>query len=250
VLARLNPQSATVLILVAFIGLLFTLVGITFENRLVYNLFTALGGTFFGSALGLSFVRIFEPSQIGALLNVLAEANRSSLLRVDESRYAPFRTRMHGYLRSRDEKGAPVWRYRQFDFGASRTPGHLHAVVDVPRPDTKIRQFIYDGYICGDHLVLVGQPAIVGSEQHVVHVFPDATTIQHGTVCGFCFVDSFDNSRLLTPSILSEAPLTSQEKAGQVPSSEHFRLNDIWHSHIGQHRQLNFDPAAFRVVTP
>jgi hypothetical protein len=236
----------------ALAGLLLTFLGILLRTQVpfLFNFFTCLGGTAFGSALGISFARIFEPSQIGNLLNVLAEANRSSILSAGEDRCAYFRKLMHGYLRSRDDRGRPVWRYRIFDFSVSRTPGHLHTVIDVFRPDGKERKFIYDGYLCGDHLVLIGQPAILGSEQHVVHVFPDALKVQTRSVSGFCFVDSFDNSRLVTPTILSDIKLTSQTVPGQVPAGEEHKLNDEWKSQLGQSRQLNFDPASFTAVTP
>lgn len=243
---RLKPQNAAFLVLLAVAGVSITGIGVLLKDSspTFFALFTTVGGTAFGSAIGISFTRIFEPSQMDSLLKVLAESNRSSVLATAEDRYADFRKPMHGYLRSRDVDGQAIWRYRLFDFGVSRTPGHLHTVVDVPRPDGKIRKFIYDGYICGHHLILIGQPVIAGSEEHVIHVFPDALTNQAGTVSGLCFVDSFDNSRLVTPTILSDKQLTSQAAPGPV-TDDQFKLQTTWKSQLAQRRELNFDPDSF-----
>jgi hypothetical protein len=248
----LSPQSAAFLIVLAVLGVTFTTVGILLKkNPLAANLFISLGGSALGSALSIVFVRIFEPSQLSTLVNVLTESNRSSILATDEKHYSHLRKRLHGYLRSHNEDGTSVWRYRVFDFGASFTPGHLHAVVEVPRPNGRLRKFIYDGYICGDNLVLIGQPMETGSEQHVVHVFPDALkSLQVGTISGICFVDSYDNTKLLTPTILSDGPLTSQTAPGSASETEAATLSGIWKRQMGNARHLNFDPAAFKDIHP
>jgi len=248
----LNRQSAAFLIVLAALGVTFTTLGILIKkNPLASSLFISLGGSALGSALSITFIRIFEPSQLSTLVNVLTQSNRSSILAADEKHYTHLRKRLHGYLRSHNEDGTCVWRYRVFDFGASFTPGHLHAVVEVPRPNGKVREFIYDGYICGDNLVLIGQPMEAGTEQHVVHVFPDALkTLQGGTISGICFVDSYDNAKLLTPTIFSDEPLTGQTKPGSVSETEAADLYDRWKRRLGQTRQLNFDPSAFKVIHP
>jgi len=267
----LNPQSTSFLVMLGVAGLICTVLGLALrEHSFPATFCTSLGGTAFGSALGMWFGRVFEAphkeqtdevvkalaeanrnsSQMEDLLSTLKEASRYSILATHEGRYDHFRKRLHGYLRSRDEQGGAVWRYRVFDFSVSRTPGHLHTVIEVIRPDRQIRKFVYDGYICGDHLMLVGQPAIVGSEQHAVHVFPDAVKSQRESVSGLCFVDSFDGSRLVTPSILSEQPLTTQTTAGQVPAQEEAALNKHWKLQLAQTRQLNFDPASFLATVP
>lgn len=246
----LNPQSAAFLIVLAALGVTFTTLGVLLpKGSLASNLFISLGGSALGSALSISFVRIFEPSQLSTLVNVLTQSNRSSILATDEKHYTHLRKRLHGYLRSHNEDGTCVWRYRVFDFGASFTPGHLHAVVEVPRPNGKVRKFIYDGYICGDNLVLIGQPMETGSEQHVVHVFPDALkSLQGGSISGICLVDSYDNAKLLTATILSDDPLTSQTAPGSVSETEAAALSGRWKRQLGNTRQLNFDPSAFKVI--
>jgi hypothetical protein len=248
----LSPQSAAFLIVLALLGATLTASGLALRSSASFasNLFISLGGSALGSALSISFVRIFEPSQLRTLIEQSAEANRSSILSTGEEKYAFLRKRMHGYLRSRNADGSCVWRYRIFDFSASYTPGHLHAVVDVPSSQGRVRKFIYDGYVCGDHLVLIGQPMEAATEQHVVHMFPDAIkSVQYSTVSGLCFVDSYDGKKLVTPSVLSDEALTTQKVAGPVPEAEAAVIYDRWKNQMGD-RQLNLDPNTFRVVKP
>lgn len=241
----IKPQGAAALVLLALLGLTLTVFGIWVrdESPFLFNVLTALGGTAFGSALGLSFARIFDTS----LVDVLAESNRSSILATPEDSYKLLRVCWHAYLRSRDESGNAVWRYRVFDFSGTRTPGHLHTVVEVIRDNGNVHRFVYDGYICGHHLILVGQPAM-GKEEHVVHVFPDALKSQSDTLSGLCFVDSFDNSRLVAPTVLSNAPLTKPPTPGRVPADQAEKIYQIWKAQLGSQRQLNFDPGAFKAV--
>jgi hypothetical protein len=249
----LNPQSAAFLVVLAVLGGTLITLGVVLETSLQFlsRLLISLGGSALGGALSISFVRIFEPSQLGTLVNVFSECNRSSILGTEEKHYSNLRKRLHGYLRSHNEDGTCVWRYRIFDFGAALTPGHLHAVVEVPWPSGEPRKFIYDGYLCGDHLALIGQPAKAGSEQHVVHVFPDALkNLQRGFISGLCFVDSYDNAKLITPTLLSEVPLITQAAAGPVAETDAVTLAARWKSQLGASRELNFDPASFKVVTP
>jgi hypothetical protein len=244
----LSPQSAAILVVLAALGVVFTTLGIVLDVRVPFasRLFISLGGSALGGALSISFVRIFEPSQLGSLVKILAG---SSVVSTEERHFSQFRKRLHGYLRSHNEDGTCVWRYRVFDFSTSSIPGHLHTLVTVPRPNGKARGFIYDGYICGDHLLLIGQPVETGSEQHVVHVFPDALkTMQSGLISGICFVDSYDKTKLLTPTILAEDALTTQTECGPVSDQDAATLARRWNSQMGNIRELNFDPAVFRAV--
>lgn len=242
----LTVQGTAFLVLLAGLGLSFTVIGILLQSSstIGFNILTSLGGTAFGSAIGMMFARIFEPSQMGALLQVLTEANRSSLLCTNSDRLNRFRVKMHGYLRSRDEQGNPRWRYRIFDFSLSRTPGHLHTIVSAHDRHGRIRKFIYDGYICGNNLILVGQPEIVDSEQHIVHVFPDGLILLKPYICGFCFVDTFDQSSIIAPTILSTEKLTAQMNPGEVPPDEQAALSDRWYE-LRKREELNFNPQVF-----
>lgn len=246
----LSPQGAAFLVILAALGATLTIAGLALRDKSYFlsSVLVSLGGSALGSALSISFVRIFEPSQLKTLIETSAQANRSSLLAGGEDKYAFLRRRMHGYLRSRNGDGSSVWRYRIFDFSTSYTPGHLHAVIDVPNSKGKVRKFIYDGYVCGDHLVLIGQPMEPGTEQHVVHVFPDAVkNVPQGYVCGICFVDSYDGKKLLTPTMLAEDALTAQRSPGPVPEADVLEIYGRWKRQMSD-RQLNFDPAAFGQV--
>jgi hypothetical protein len=248
----LNPQSAAFLIILAVLGAVIIILGLTLRIGAPFasSLLLSLGGSALGGALSITFGRIFEPSQLRTLIDTCAESNRSSLLAAGEEKYAFLRKRMHSYLRSRNVDGSCVWRYRIFDFSASFTPGHLHTVVEVPHSKGKTRKFIYDGYVCGDHLVLIGQPMEPGTEQHVVHVFPDAIkNVQHGWIAGICFVDSYDGKKLITPTLLSDDAVTTQTVVGAASEADALTIYDRWKTQMGD-RQLNFDPATFRVVKP
>lgn len=249
--SRISSQGAAFLIVLAGLGIALSSLGLVLRDREpIWSAFSlSLGGSCLAVSLSITFIRVFEPSKLGELINLVAEVNRSSILSADEKRYVSFRKRFHGYLRSRSDDGHDVWRYRIFDFGASVIPGQLHAVVDVPRSVGGTRKFIYDGYICGDHLILIGQPMQVGSESHVIHIFPDAmTSLQRPAISGFCFVDSYDGRSLVTPTILSEEPLTSENEPGTVSESEADTLKVKWRSLLGDKRQLNFDPNAFNTI--
>ncbi len=224
--------SAGVLLIV--IGTLFTLTGLAF----FVSLFVTLGAAVLGTSVSLLMARYFEPSQINQLLQTIAESQEGSLTR-DDRQIQPFRIKYHGYLKSHGINGEAVWRYRVFDFTQAHTPGHLHAVVPVPQLGGTIKLFVYDGFVCGQHLILVGR-ATVGAEPFVIHVFPNGCTLEGSLITGLSFVRSFDSAQLVTSTMLSNIPLTGQNSPGEVEEDDARRLDELWKLQFLKHNTFNF----------
>jgi hypothetical protein len=240
----LKPASMAFLIILSVVGILTIVVGAFFAytNHVFWmNAFAALGASILGASLSLLMARVFEPSQMTQVLSLIASSRSSSLI-YDDERVVGFRRCYHGYLRSQSD-GAPVWRYRIFDFTRSHTPGHLHAIVDVPLPGGGVQLFIYNGYVCDDHLLLIGHPKD-GAEPPVIHVFPQGCAIEGTTIVGLAFVRCFDGVQLVAPSILSTVPLTKQSLPGAVDPTDAATLIKIWEGTFMRNNTFNIDTTA------
>ncbi len=240
----LKPESLTFLTILGVVGILTIAVGAFFAytNHVFWmNAFAALGASILGAALSLFMARVFEPSQVAQLLSLIATSRSSSLIH-DDARVEGFRRCYHGYLRSQSD-GSPVWRYRIFDFTRAHTPGHLHALVDVPLPGGAAQVFVYSGYVCDDHLLLIGHPKS-GAEPPVIHVFPHGCAIEGSTIVGLAFVRCFDGVQLVAPTILSTVPLTGQSSPGPVSAASAAALLKIWDEKFRRNNMFNVDTTA------
>jgi len=237
----IKPESLIFLITLASSGVLMIVIGTLFSlggKPFPANLFGTLGAAILGASASLLMARYFEPSQMNQLLQMIAESHENSLTR-DDRQVQPFRLKFHGYLRSHGTSGEPVWRYRIFDFTRAHTPGHLHAIVSVPQADGSAKLFAYDGFVCGQHLLLVGR-ATVGAEPFVVHVFPNGCTLEGSLITGLAFVRSFDTAQLVAPTVLSTVALTNQSTPGEVNEKAARELTELWEAQFLKHNSINF----------
>lgn len=240
----IDPKSGVFLVTLGLVGIavivigaLISIIGETYlvdkfvpfgKASAVYltNASAALGAAIFGSAISLLLARYFEPSELRHLIDLIATSQACPLTR-DESAVEPFRLRYHGYLRSHSATGEPIWRYRVFDFSRSRTPGHLHGVVNVPLPEGGSKDFVYDGFVCGEHILLVGN-AVAGAEPCVIHVFPNGCLGNTRYIAGLCFVLTFSGKQLVAPTILSQDRLVPRRDAGELSADDGVALMNRW----------------------
>ncbi len=240
----IKPESLIFLFSLASSGVLLIVIGTLFGptgKQFLVTLFVTLGASVMGASVSLLMARYFEPSQLNQLLQTITESHDNSLTR-DDRQVQPFRLKYHGYLRSHGINGEPVWRYRIFDFTQALTPGHLHAIVSVPQAAHTAKLFAYDGFVCGQHLVLVGR-GVVGAEPFVVHVFPNGCTMEGTLITGLAFVRSFDSSQLVAPTMLSTVALTGQTSPGEVDVDGARHLTALWKGQFLKHNSLNFSGA-------
>lgn len=235
----IKSESVAFLTVLGILGVLLTVVGALLAVRdhlFMSNFCVTIGAAILGAAFSLFMARVFEPSQMAQLLSLIATSRSGSLL-YDDRRLEPFREKYHGYIRSFSD-GRPTWRYRIFDFSKAHTPGHLHAAVDVVLPAGTVKQFHYDGYVCEQHLLLIGRPKM-GSEPPIVHVFPNGCDLQLNEIAGLAFVKSFDGVQLVAPSLLSSMPLAGLTQPGAVPEENGIELLRIWERHFLSSNKLN-----------
>jgi hypothetical protein len=237
---QVKPESTAFLVVLGIAGLFLTAIGALLgEGHVLFmNFFAALGAAIIGAATSLYLARVFEPAPMNEIYRLLSIPHNSQLLTEDD-KVRPHRQIYHGYLLSR-VPGKPQWKYRIFDFSKERRPGYLHAKVDVWVPTDKpgkedLQVYWYNGYLCAPyHLLLVGRlDPELGSEPDVVQVFPFALAAQLKVMAGLAFLETSDNTRIVTPTILSKVRQTSETDTGPVADiNEQAKLLKLWEQHF------------------
>jgi hypothetical protein len=253
---KVKPESLAFLVALSVVGILLTVAGALFDSHQVFwiTVFTSLGAAIIGTAFSLLMARVFEPSPMNEIYQLLS-IDRHSPLVIHDEKVRPRRIKYHGYLLSH-AFGKPQWKYRIFDFSRDPRPGYLHAKVDVwvPREDAAPPQagaghrkvggeephdphqkYFYDGFLCDPyHLLLVGRlDPELGAEPDVIHVFPFALKDQLGVMAGLAFLETSDDKHVVTPTILSKERQTSETEFGPVVDPlEQAKLLKLWRKHF------------------
>jgi len=251
------------LIAVGVAGAFLTAVAAAIDDRVhpfFFSVSAAGGGSLVGAAVSLILSKVFEPPQVDEIRSMLDGAktqiakfladsideNRRMLssiasipLLANDDQVCKYRKLYHGYLWSHADE-QEVWKYRIFDFNASRVPGHLHATVPIWVVHGGTEIFHYDGFRCDEHLVLIGRPDDP-REPWVVQIFPCGCRVQDGSpLAGLAFFTTSDNKPVVSPTLLSPTLLARRTELGPVDPSESAAIMALWRKHFDKFITINF----------
>jgi hypothetical protein len=212
------------------------------RESVVPAILLSTGGVLFGLALSMIITEIFSPDHMGSLFGVLNDLLTMPWKSAEDDLDA-FRQVFHGYLLSQNSDQTWGWRYRQFDFSTTMSPGYLQAVVQYRSSDGREIRYKYNGLVVKNRLFLVGFNDIFPNEPAVFQIFPDCGPEE--IHAGYAFLVTPSGLPVVTRTLLSTRPLLKGIAAPAWISnpSDAAELHKIWRgafrSHqIGSHRVL------------
>lgn len=197
----------------------------------------AIGGTFFGASLGSLFGRIAN-KDILENFALFSQPRMTS----EEKDIQRFRQKWHLYYVNR-YKDKYFWRHSDCDLSKVSIPGYLNTNEKNKMLDGSEYTFNVEAGVRGNKLIMIH--SIEGKEK-TIRIFP--TTFNESidaSYCGFVCVTTWDNTRLIGPTILVKDPSKITEdllKIGENPTINDPKImkemDDFWYKGI---KRLNCD---------
>ena len=211
-------------------SLCIVLLGVIIETNstLASRVLIILGSSGLGTCFGMVFGSITGASAIARITDLIETTLDSSIYASDE-RLDDLRKKWNHYLCTKVGEEY-VWRYRVIDFSLIVPSGKLVATLSVPGPDGLNHVYNLEAFISGSRLLIV-QTAASGTEESIISVYPCALQRFRSAICGFTYIQSWDGSQFLTPSLMSQSQLLDSKEPitiGTIDKKYNAILNSTW----------------------
>ncbi len=208
--------------LVAGLALITLGVSIQSNHSLLSNIFISIGGGF----AGVSFSSIANTFNEIDIISILKNSI-NPLLSSDEKAISKYRIKWHHYHLSRMH-GEYVWRYCQYDFSKSFDVGRLTSKVDVINSKKEKVVYTIEAARRGTNVIFIQYPEMQSNEEPMIEVFPFMGKHYLSPYFGMMYIESWDGTEILAPSIISNTRLLNWSKIGNLDKKTGDELSKMW----------------------
>jgi len=205
------------------VGVVFIVVGATLEMPYL----TSIGGALFGTSLGIFVGRLANQDLAEAnrrANEVLVQSNQDLVKRLsklvresvrdsfvsDEEKISDSRVEWHLYYVT-EMSGNAVWTHAILDFTKSQTPGRLTSTTYLLDESEKGQRYDVEAGRRDNRFIIFLRPPPISEESAATYVFPYGGFRARSPHYGVSFLETWDQTRAISPAILSRNVLHDHE---------------------------------------
>lgn len=192
------------------------------DSIMAANVFISIGG----GLMGVGFSSITTYFNDIDILNIIKNS-LSAKITSEENAISKYRIKWYHYHLSR-MNGKYIWRFCFYDFSKSYDIGRLTSKVDVINSKGEKVIYTIEALRRGTNVVFIQYPEIQSNEEPMIEVFPFMGKHYLSPYYGMMYIESWDGTEILAPSIISEIKVQNWAKIGNVDEATGLELSKMW----------------------
>ena len=138
-----------------------------------------------------------------------------------------YRIKWHHYHLS-EMKGKYYWRYCIYDLSKSYELGRLTSRIEVKNSEGVIVGYRLEAARRGTNVIFIQYAEEQSNEEPMVEIFPLMGKHYLSPYFGMMYIESWDGTQILSPSIISNKKLFDRSKIGNIDAETGDKLSELW----------------------